>query len=91
MLSLGEAIDGLLKVYGIDEAIHLHRATLLWEEVVGSAIAQNSRALEVKGKTLVVKARSSAWRSEIAFQKDEILKAINDKIGSTLIKDIRLR
>ena len=91
MLSLGEAINDLLRVYGIDEAVHLHRATILWEEVVGPTIAQNSKALEVKGKTLFVKTRSSAWRNEIAFQKDEILKAINDKIGLNLIKDIRLR
>jgi len=91
MLSLGEVINDLLRVYGIDKAVHLHRATVLWEEVVGSAIAQNSKALEVKGNMLFVKAKSSAWRNEIAFQKDEIINAINDKIGSNLIKDIRLR
>jgi len=90
MLSLGEAILDLLKVYGIDQAVQLHRSTALWGEIVGPAIAQNSRALEVKGKTLFVKVKSSSWRNEIAFQKDEILKAINEKIGSTLIEDIRL-
>lgn len=91
MPSLGEAIHKLLNLYGIDEAVNLHRATILWKEVVGPAIAQNSQALEVKGKTLFVKTRSSAWRNEIAFHKDEILNAINNKIGSNLITDIRLR
>ncbi|UCH63209.1 MAG: DUF721 domain-containing protein [Fidelibacterota bacterium] len=91
MLSLGEVIKDLLRAYGIDEAVKMHRATVLWEEVVGSTIARNSKALGVRGKMLFVKTRSSAWRNEIALQKDVILRAINDKIGSNLIKDIRLR
>lgn len=89
MLSLGKAISGLLKHYGLNEAVQLHRATILWEEVVGPTIAKHSWAIEVKGHTLLVKAGTPTWRNEIAFQKDEILQAINEKIGSPLIKDIR--
>lgn len=89
MLSLGEAIKGLLKDYGLDKAVKLHQATFLWKEVVGPAIARHSSAVDVKGETLFIRARSAAWRNEIAFQKDEILQAINERIGSSLLKDIR--
>ena len=91
MLSLGDAISGLLKDYGLDKAVRLHRATFLWAETVGPVIANHSRAVGIKGHTLLVKAGSPTWRNEIAFQKDEIIHAINEKIGSQLVKDILFR
>ena len=91
MLSLGKAISGLLRDYGLDEAVKLHRATILWEEVVGPTFSKHCQAVEVRGHTLLVKAGGPTWRNEIAFQKDEIIQAINDKIGSPLIKDISFR
>lgn len=89
MTSLGEAISGLLKEYGLEEAVQLHQATNHWEEVVGTDIARNCLALGVKGHTLYIRARNAAWRNEIAFQKDDILQGINERIGSPLLKDLR--
>ncbi|MFB0516588.1 MAG: DUF721 domain-containing protein [Candidatus Neomarinimicrobiota bacterium] len=90
MTSLGEAITGMLKEYGLSEAVQLHSIILLWDDVVGAAIASHSKAVGVKGNTLYVSTSSATWRNEIAFQKDEILKALNDKSGSNLVKDIRI-
>ena len=89
MVSLGQAIKTLLRRHGLEEAVRVHRATNLWSEVVGKSIARHCRASKMDGGTLYVHARSAAWRNEIAFQKDAILKALNSKLGAQLVKDIR--
>jgi len=89
MPSLGEAISGLLKEQGLEDTVRLHQAVNLWAEVVGPVIARNCRAVQVKGRTLFVKVGSAAWRNELAFQKDDILQAINEKIGTPILKDVR--
>jgi predicted nucleic acid-binding Zn ribbon protein len=91
MPKLGQSIASLLKQYGLEEAVQLHRAVMLWEEAVGSTVAENCQALEIKGNTLYLRAKSAVWRNEIAFQKENILKALNDLIGSTMVKDIRFK
>ncbi len=89
MLGLGDAITGLLKEYGLYEAAQLHRAVLLWKNAVGSPVARNCPAVAVDGSTLLVRAKNAAWRSEISFQKDDILKDINARLESGRITDIR--
>lgn len=91
MLSLGDSISGILKAYGLYDSVQLHRAVVIWEEVVGPAVGKHIRAVEVKGHTLVVKTDSPVWRTELAFQKDELLRSINERIGSQMIRDIRFR
>jgi len=38
---------------------------------------------------LTVKTANSTWRQELFFQKKDILKRLNSKLGITIIKDIR--
>lgn len=87
--SLGAAIQGLLKEYGLEEAANLQRAVPLWKATVGPAIARNCPAVSVEGQTLWVRAKNAAWRSEISFRKDELLDALNAPLDSVRLTDIR--
>ena len=89
MSSLGEVIHNLLKEYGLEEAVQLHRAVLLWKATVGPAIDRNCPAVAVEGQTLLVRAKNAAWRSEISFRKDELLEALNAQLDAVRITDIR--
>ena len=59
--------------------------------MIGPTVARHIRAVEVKGRALLVKTDNPAWRTEIAFQKDELLSIINEKLGPDTIRDIRFR
>ncbi len=91
MHSLRDSISGILKAYGLYEPVQLHQAVVLWEKIVGPTVAKHIRAVEVRGRTLLVKTDNPAWRTELAFQKDELLRIINEKIGPNTIRDIRFR
>lgn len=91
MPKLGQSIAGLLKQYGLEDAIQLQKPVLFWEQAVGPIIAENCKAVEMRGKTLYLSAQSSAWRNEVAMQKESILKALNKIIGSQMVKEIRFK
>ncbi len=91
MPRLAVAIAQALKERGWAGPVEQHKSFQLWEEIVGPAIAANSRPIDIKDNVLVVQAKSAAWRSEIVFQKDEILAALNRRLKGNHLKDLKLK
>jgi predicted nucleic acid-binding Zn ribbon protein len=89
--SISEAIRNLFKEYGLEEAALANQAIYLWPEIVGHKVAKNCSASMVKGKTLFIKAKNSAWRNEIALQKEILISEINKRIGQEILEDISVK
>ena len=60
----------------------------IWESVVGNTIYENTKIINIKKDTLLIKTTTPAWRNELLFQKKDILKKLNKNQSTTLIKDI---
>ena len=86
---LKKAIKEAVEKTGIDNALKQEKAVLIWHEVVGRAVAKETEAVDVEKGVLIVKTGSPVWRQELHMQKKEIIKKINNKIGSKAIKEIR--
>jgi predicted nucleic acid-binding Zn ribbon protein len=89
--SLKEAIEQLIRAYGFNDK--LLETTLIdsWEEVVGGVYAAHTENLRVKAKTLYVKVDIPALRQELAMQRSELVKKLNNKVGKKVIDDIVFR
>jgi predicted nucleic acid-binding Zn ribbon protein len=90
MEQLKSALNTALKREGLDSAVRQNKALLIWEEVVGKAVAENCIPEEMKKGVLIVRARTPVWRNEIAIKKKEIIEKLNTKLGKETIKDIRV-
>ena len=75
---VGELLGGFLEKVGLREAVL--RADVLedWEERVGEAIGKVTRAQGIRGASLIVEVRSSAWLMELNLMKSEILRKVNE-------------
>lgn len=89
MQQLKSAIEKMLKDVGLDKAVAQHSAVWVWDEIVGEAVAKKARPEGVVHHILKVRVESPAWRQELMFQKQDILKKLNKKLGLGTIKDIR--
>lgn len=89
MQSLKLTIDKMLRRYGIDNAIAQNNALNVWNQVVGSRVAENTEPDKVEHGVIIVKVSTPTWRQELYFQKNEIIDKINEKIGKKVIRDIR--
>jgi predicted nucleic acid-binding Zn ribbon protein len=72
---------------GLEEA----RILALWPQVVGPAIAKRSRAVELRGKKLVVEVDHPIWKQQLLTNKTVVLKKFEEVLGSNLISDLILR
>jgi len=61
-----------------------------WAEVVGSAIAQNSRLRAVRGSTLTIAVESGAWATELRYLETEILARVATIVGDGVIDAVRV-
>ena len=89
MQSLKIAIDSMLRKFGIENAIAQNNALNIWNEIVGEKVAKHTEPSSVEHGVIIVKVSSPAWRQELFFQKNEIIKKLNNTIGKNVIRDIR--
>lgn len=62
-----------------------------WESIAGSKLAQYVVPLEVRGQTLVLGARGSAWAQELQSFQDELLRRTAQEVGKGVIRDLRVK
>ena len=89
MQKLKAAINNLLKAAGLDAGVAQNKALLVWDDVVGVKVSENTTPEKVEAGTLYIKASNSTWRQELMFKKDDILKKLNKKLGEKTIKEIK--
>ena len=89
MLELKKAIDVFLKKNDLEKGVKQNNAIIIWEQIVGEKIAENTKADSVEYGVLMVKVETPTWRQELIFKKQEILGKINHQLGQNTIREIR--
>ena len=89
MQKLKAAINNLLKAAGLDAGVAQNKALLVWDDVVGAKVSENTTPEKVEAGTLYIKASNPTLRQELVFKKEDILKKLNKKLGEKTIKEIK--
>jgi predicted nucleic acid-binding Zn ribbon protein len=87
---LGDAIQKFLKESGLDEKLQQHRVASYWDAVLEGKIAAATKYIKVKDGVVSVGLESSVARQELHMRKTEIIAALNAKMGSAYVKEIRV-
>jgi hypothetical protein len=61
-----------------------------WSKLMGNGVVSYTSKVELTGKTLVVKLKSSVLREELSYGKEKIIKMMNEELGEELIAKIIL-
>lgn len=85
---LKEVIDRWLKAYGLDGKMKELDVINAWPELMGPAVANRTKDIRIKNKTLYLTLDSSVMRDELANGKSIIIHRINEKVGFEIINDI---
>lgn len=85
---VGNVLGGFLEKSGLKEPILRVGALEEWDEKVGEAIARVTRPKAIRGSTMIVEVRSSAWLMELNLMKSEILRRLNADREEGQIGDI---
>lgn len=86
-------ITQLLNLYlreeGLETPLNQHRLMVAWPEVAGKVVAKYTRDLKIYNQVLVVHLNSATLRAELQMRRSELMKQLNDKVGSIVIYDIK--
>ena len=89
MEHIGKSLDAFIKNSKIEKGLDQNKALLIWADVVGDKIAENSEAQSINSGVITVRAKTPAWRQELQLQKPQIINKINKVLTRKVIKDIR--
>lgn len=88
---VAEVLEGYLDRTGLAESLARLSALDEWAAAVGQRVSRVTRAVEVRGETLVVEVLSSAWINELSMMRELILEQLNARSAGPPIGRIRFR
>jgi predicted nucleic acid-binding Zn ribbon protein len=85
MQSLNQVLGGLESQDAWKGRRQFQLVLACWAEVVGEAVAAQTRPTGMQRRVLLVATSSSAWAQNLGFERMRILEKLNDRTGQKLI------
>ena len=88
LTTLGDAIRAFYHDNHRDSALDEQRILDSWKDVVGDFIAAHTLKKNIKNGILYVKVDADSLKSELLYAKSMLLRKLNSKAESEILKDI---
>lgn len=86
---VGQLVRMFMRQEGLETPYNEYRLINSWEEVMGQGIARFTGEMFIKNQTLFVKLLSPVVKNELMMGRANIVKRLNEKVGSHVIADIK--
>ena len=83
--TVGEVIDKLMKAYRLDGKLKEMDVIEAWGDMMGIAVANRTKSIQIRNKTLFLTMDSAVMRDELSYGKSIIIQRINEKAGFEMI------
>ena len=78
-----------MREQGLETPLLQKRLIDAWPEVMGDSIASFTGNLFIRNQTLFVHLTNPSLRMELSMQRQDIVRRLNDHVGSQVIAEIR--
>ena len=78
-----------LRAQGLETPLLQKRLIDSWQEVAGHTIANYTQQVYIRNQTLYVHLTSPALRADLSMMRGDLVKKLNEHVGSQVIADIR--
>lgn len=85
---VGDVADALLDVRGWTEPVEVAGVVGRWREIVGDAVADHTTIERFEKGTLVVRASSTAWATQVKLLLGQLRQRIVAEVGPDLVTEI---
>lgn len=87
---LGEALGSVVARRGWHERLHSATIWRRWDEVVGADMTRHCEPVRVAGGTLVVRAASPAWATQLRYLVPQLRQNAAEVLGEGVVRDVRI-
>ena len=85
---MGDAIKQFLAKSRIKGDIQAFEIETVWEQLMGKTIARYTEKIQIHGNRLYIITFVAPLRQELMYQKEAIIKRVNEALGEELIKEV---
>lgn len=89
--TIKQAIEQLLKTYKLKEGLTEVRLKNTWEKILGPMIANHTKEIHIKNRTLYITLDSAALRQELHYGREKLVELLNEAAGERMIDEIVLK
>jgi predicted nucleic acid-binding Zn ribbon protein len=89
--SIGSVIKEYLKENKFERKLAEVDIVSSWELIVGRSIAKATSTVSINNGTLHLHMKSSIVRHELLMMKSDLMRAINDRAGFEIVKEVILK
>ena len=89
-LSLTDALVAFLRESGLEKSVLEVQIEEAWPKVMGDVVTRLTRSVEVKDGMLIVKVNSAALKTQLFENRFELVRKLNEYVGSPVIRDCRI-
>ena len=87
---ISELLNAYLRQEGLEVPLLQKRLIDSWEEVAGKTVARYTGEKSIRNQTLYVKITNPALRQDLSMMRAQLVKRLNENVGSCVIADVRL-
>ena len=88
--SVADVLQQLLREEGLETPLQQKRLIDSWETVTGRIVARYTTEKFIQNQTLYVKIVNPALRQDLAMMRQQLVKRLNEQLGSFIISDIKV-
>jgi len=86
--SLGEAIRAFLKTSRFKGHIQALQIGEVWEQIMGKTVAKYTERIHIHGDKLYITTTIAPLRQELIYQKENIIKRVNEAMGENIVRTV---
>ena len=90
VLPLDEVLKKLLREEGLEVPLLQKRLVDAWEVVTGNVVSRYTAEKYIRNQTLFVKITNPALRQDLSMMRTQLVKRLNEQVGSFVISDIKI-
>lgn len=90
VLPLDEVLRKFLREEGLEVPLQQKRLIDAWEVVTGNIVSRYTAEKFIRNQTLFVKIINPALRQDLSMMRTQLVKRLNEQVGSFIISDIKI-
>ncbi|MDQ7736395.1 DUF721 domain-containing protein [Prevotella corporis] len=88
--TLTDVLGKALRDGGLESPLLQKRIVDAWDVVVGPTVSRYTQQKYIRNQTLCVKIINPALRQDLSMMRTQLVKRLNDHVGSFVIAEVRI-
>jgi hypothetical protein len=90
-LSIQDALKQFLQQSRLKGDLQALQIEEIWEKLMGKTISKYTESIKIIHQTLFITTNVAPLKNELVYQKENIIKRVNEAMGETVIKEVVIK